>query len=111
MVNTGRLTIKKDVMQRLAGQLGNPASIGMKEGQMKMTAVNRFFAQLILLACLMVLCLPAVVSASPSAADSVHFCAQDAPDSKRQCLDNRQPALTPCVSDLKNGVTPLRWRV
>ena len=41
---------------------------------MNRTAVNRFFALLILSACSMVLCLPAVVSASPSVADSVHFC-------------------------------------
>ena len=41
---------------------------------MKRADVNRFFAPLILSVCSMVPCLPAVVSASPSAADSVHFC-------------------------------------
>ena len=56
---------------------------------MKRADVNRFFAPLILSVCSMVLCLPAVVSASSSAADSVHFCGFGHEESRR---DHLRPA-------------------
>ena len=66
---------------------------------MKRADVNRFFAPLILSVCSMVLCLPAVVSASPSVADSVHFCAFDHDEWRR---DHLRPA-TKRVADLNAG--------